>query len=643
MARKKIINTFKIFPILVITIGVVASVYAVQRFQLGKSYAHDVMTVGSLGTRSFYRTAVVTKTTPAYTRGVGSSQGYYDKISNKTFIVYSAGIKKDGYSAVDPYIVAYDHAKNVWLGPVRLAATGSTSDGHNYPQIVVDNSGYLHVFHTFHGDHTNIMHFKSVNKGDINSWNHNYIQGTNSATYGYAVKDNQGEIYLFYRHNIGKSACSNTSIDWNEGQAYVKSSNNGVNWSSPYVFIKPNCIDNWNTVYMKDIYFEKSTNKLHITFGLHFKHNTNWGNQHYVVMNLDNNYLYSVKGTSYGKTVTRNVNWKIDHPETMYFNAGGKYLTWKWSHSIVVENSKPYLYHTNLESDGITVRLKKAGWNGTTWASSYPGGSTLSTDPFGSIQGVYDGEYRGSLGTDLYVKTMWGGTPVSFCAPPTGSNYQYPIRLYNSSLGWKNLRLFADKPDWECRGISHIGLIPDPHPTTRAVITRPMYGSDGNPTVISADPAGWFNMYPIGVHYVFGESILSQAGSPPYPAPVCTTMSCNGWETTVPSITINNCTYANWTTSPLPSHCQDKVSNKINTQLIINNNPSAYEARYIEVDKSIYCNKVSLTDSKWSNWEDYTKYKYWYFGTVGDKKICVQYRNYCKTTSSVCGAMTKRI
>ena len=169
--------------------------------------------VGSLGERTFYRTDLLKRASPMYGRTKKIPQGIYDPSLNKTYIVYSGGIVSRAppippppndlpnpteFSATDPHIVAFDHNSKTWEGPVRIAKLNKKSDAHNYPQIVIDEGGYLHVFHSFHVD-GNIFYARSKKPGDITDWEHSIIPGTNKSTYVAAFTDNQGEIYLFYR------------------------------------------------------------------------------------------------------------------------------------------------------------------------------------------------------------------------------------------------------------------------------------------------------------------------------------------------------------------------------------------------------------------------------------------------------------
>jgi hypothetical protein len=111
------------------------------------------------------------------------------------------------------------------------------------------------------------------------------------------------------------------------------------------------------------------------------------------------------------------------------------------------------------------------------------------------------------------MKTKWEGT--RFWEDANGNireeyqgwrpeqYFQLPLRVFNSAQGWgTSLRLFADHPDWEVRGVSNFNLIPGGHPSIRAFLKVPKYSA-------TFPPDGLFDLQaPNGADYVLGESEL---------------------------------------------------------------------------------------------------------------------------------------
>lgn len=531
--KKKTQNHYKYFlklaPVLFLVIGVAVGTNLIQKqtalksdakFLLGQTYS-----VAGLNGRSFYRTSYATEAAPLYARAAEVSQGIYDKSSNTTYLVYTDGIKNpsapeiDRLSAIDPHIISYNHTLGKWNGPVQLATTNSTSDAHHYPQIIVDNNGYLHVFHSFHGA-GEMMHFTSNKPRSIDSWTTTSVPGTKNNTYVAAFKDNQGEIYLFYR--LSYNHFKDGKNTFYEPQGYVKSSDNGKTWSSQVILIdpgRPSKIDNedakkwtnlindggWNTVYAKDYHQVSSLNRLAFTFEINNRNKLH-GNQYYAYFDFNNDRIYNLNGKGFGSKLVRN-NYTSENCCTIYStdyndDQGSQNVV---SQQIVFEGdyNKPSIYYTRFENG--TNHIKKAIATGNS-IKEYKWQHTDLTSTIGPVSKLLDAEYREQYGTDLYVKSFQGGTP------PAGEDYQYPTKVFNSKLNWKSVSLFEDHKDWEVRGNGHFNLIPNPHPQIRATMIIPKYTS----TIRSVYRNNLFyDTYPIGVHYVVGEQSLGTSLSAP--------------------------------------------------------------------------------------------------------------------------------
>jgi len=146
----------------------------------------------------------------------------------------------------DPYVAAYNHETQEWLGPFRAGTSelgrreGRTKfDNHGKPTLLIDDEGYIHIYYGGHGGDKhhgenplgNVHHGankNSISKRplDITEWEE--VDNISVfGTYNQALKMDNGDIYLFYRHGAHRS-------DW----VYQLSTDNGRSYSEPISFLK---------------------------------------------------------------------------------------------------------------------------------------------------------------------------------------------------------------------------------------------------------------------------------------------------------------------------------------------------------------------------------------------------------------------
>ena len=527
----------------------------------GPSYA-----VNPSDAKKFYRTNFDTQTIATTCRAKSVTQAIYDPVANTTFVVYAAGFTSEPtgvpgvqFSAASPTIISYNHNWNFWEGPGELDDVSSVpfgnSDCHNYPQILIDDEGYLHVFHSFHAAGLNIRHYASEFPHSIlGIWSSQEIPGTEHNTYGAAFRDNDGEMYVFFRSSYNKwDTVVPPRLWWYEPEMYVKSVDGGWEWDAPKLVVnpgRPSLLDNteaatvtslinnggFNSIYTGDMHQDTATNRVSMISAPTYSHTERWGNHLYFSFDMDDDQVYSAGGVSQGATLDR-TEYLTNNCCTLYtsdalFLERLSYYGHGISAQITLENGNPVVYHTRFESinpgagtntdayyQGGWTRLRKATWNGSTFISTYLSGvANPALDPFNrdpvsgqalGVYGVFDAEYRPGKGTDLYIKTKWGGVDFWTGHPEYDSwdavngKYQWPLRVYNSLRGWgTSHRLFGDHPDWEVRGTSNFSLIPNSHPDIRAFVKVPKY----SPTAISA---GRDRAWAIGADYVYGEANLA--------------------------------------------------------------------------------------------------------------------------------------
>lgn len=177
-----------------------------------------------------------------------------DALGNALAVVqHPAGVHVDGITYVsyqgpleDPYVASYNHETGEWKGPFKAGVsdmgkdpTRSKIDNHGKPTMLVDDLGYIHVFFGGHGGmpkhgenllgnhhYGRNIHAVSTNPGDISSWEELDTIPV-FGTYNQAVKMDNGDIYLFYRHGAHRS-------DW----VFQKSTDHGRTFSDPVSFLK---------------------------------------------------------------------------------------------------------------------------------------------------------------------------------------------------------------------------------------------------------------------------------------------------------------------------------------------------------------------------------------------------------------------
>ena len=177
-----------------------------------------------------------------------------DGLGNAVAVVqHPAGEHHNGITYVsyqgpleDPYVATYNHATGEWDGPYRaglselgrMPLTEGRIDNHGKPTLIIDDEGYIHIFYGGHGgsrrDGVNPLgnvhngrnrHAVSARPYDITEW----VDLDNIpafGTYNQAVKMDNGDMYLFYRHGAHRS-------DW----VYHKSTDNGRTFSEAVSFL----------------------------------------------------------------------------------------------------------------------------------------------------------------------------------------------------------------------------------------------------------------------------------------------------------------------------------------------------------------------------------------------------------------------
>ena len=163
-----------------------------------------------------------------------------EHLNGVTYVAYQGALE-------DPYVAAYDHNTKTWTGPFKAGTSvlgkdpSKKIDSHGKPTLIIDDAGFIHIFYGGHGG-VQALHGKNAlgagthsgeNKHavsskalDISSWE-DLDNIPPFGTYNQAIKMDNGDIYLFYRHGAHRS-------DW----VYQKSVDNGRTFSAPISFLK---------------------------------------------------------------------------------------------------------------------------------------------------------------------------------------------------------------------------------------------------------------------------------------------------------------------------------------------------------------------------------------------------------------------
>lgn len=129
-------------------------------------------------------------------------EAIHDPVTGKTIVAYQ------GYG-MHPFVAAYDEDSGEWEGPYQVGINPLVSDAHGGPSLIIDSTGYIHVFYGAHG--VSLLHARSVNPHDISAWQdlgpvvvevsraETTVARIAPATYPQPILQSDGSIRLFYR------------------------------------------------------------------------------------------------------------------------------------------------------------------------------------------------------------------------------------------------------------------------------------------------------------------------------------------------------------------------------------------------------------------------------------------------------------
>jgi hypothetical protein len=311
--------------------------------------------------------------------GVYPGAYYYN---GKTYIVWQ-GV------ALDPYIDCYDHPTGTWHGPVKIGTNPLGDDAHGGPSVIVDDSGYIHVFYGCHG--TAVKHAKSTNTEDISSWTAQSDIGS-VVTYPQPINDSSGTLWLFTRETV-------------DAEEYYRKS---TDWATPYEIIETDNTD--DVIYAGNPEYDAGNGRAHLIWTYRDATVGKNINLYHAYLELSDGHMYSMAGTNLGTSINLSeadayckivsytsdwVNYRnrvhIDgngYPHVIYMrleasNGWHAYcLAWNgsaWDSQVEIahnlESTAPDFYVSSASSiDAYLIdhskNLKRWHWNGSTWTSA---------------------------------------------------------------------------------------------------------------------------------------------------------------------------------------------------------------------------------------------------------------------------------
>jgi hypothetical protein len=646
--------------------------------------------IGNFGGKPVYRQAFATGLVPFYgSDGVTPNSAAYSQRFNKTFISYPAGAKRitqqmlaDFYphenTSVNPFIVVFDHATGQYEGPYKLANVGKINDQHNYPVLVEDANGYLHVFYSYHndrgsttGDYRAITHFKSKKPGDVSSWDVKDVPNTEHHTYLQIIKDRKGGFHAFYRKTGDeyRNPAAKDKRHFYEPTMYLSSVDNGNSWSKPREIVQPprynqgvSGPEGWNTIYIRAFQLDPFKNRIWFTFRESQWHNEAVRRYFVAYLNIDDGKLYTAGNTDLGSEITwqelekekqlQYFSYNGTHLQGRRFGAGKELLLFTQA------SSAPELLITRYFSPHSIAETEKYYSKGYYQPNQLRYVAGQGWTSLGVPQ-VFANQQMFTITSTFHQ----GSNYIFYNNPGTISEEFILDRDINSFVGRistleplqiEKIHLFQeDQKSWLVNGTSYFNFIPGSNQLIgMAIVPKYLWwtgAKNGQELVERSNAlADWFGLPPIGAGYLVLQQksqlrVDGKTESLPEEEKFCALTarsqapSCNSWKT----LTINGCDLSSW--QKKTSYCN---STSVDRSVWLHiQNPEASHARYINVKAEQLCEKLTGNESEWSPWEEIAYFKHWQLAASGERrKVCAQFATRCsknntEVKSSFCGAV----
>lgn len=397
-------------------------------------------------------------------------------LDGKTYVSYQGPLE-------DPYVAVYDHASDTWDGPYQAGvsqlgkgpAFATKIDSHGKPTLLIDDAGYIHIFYGGHGgSKTNglknalggahagdNLHAVSKRPLDISEWE-DLDNISPFGTYNQAVKMDNGDIYLFYRHGAHRS-------NW----VYQKSSDNGRTFADPVSFMERKrrpeieATDSWYPYLTRgsgtDIIISFDYHVCRDNFPEGYAHRGERHNLYYMVMDTATDTLRNVQGEPLPMPIDR----ETANAKALVFESSEM---WTFNQSSMLDDQRyPHIgivMGRNVgERHGGPKAMRHFRWNGTRWIGGHDAGLPVSR---GDIYAISQDKVRFLLASSEKVGRRRHGTIAWWESDDGGATFQKG-------------KVLLERPG---RGVKTSAFIQNAHPDARVIVAesaprgsrmRPMY------------------------------------------------------------------------------------------------------------------------------------------------------------------------
>lgn len=413
-------------------------------------------------------------------------------------VQHPAGIHQDGITYVsyqgpleDPYVASYNHETKEWKGPFKAGVSElgkdptrkKKIDNHGKPTMLIDDLGYIHIFFGGHGGDARHgknplgdvhfggnKHTVSKRPGDITEWEELDTLPP-FGTYNQAIKMDNGDIYIFYRHGAHRS-------NW----VYHKSTDHGRTFGPAVSFLKHKkrkdikANDSWYAFVSKG-----QGDDIIVSYDYHIcwnggagvngrGHTTERHDAYYMVFDTKNNTWRNIHNEKLNVPVTREV---ADEKTLVARTGGSGYWTFNGS-AHLDEKGYPHIA-TNIGKDlgkktGGPKQTSYFRWTGTEWVGGKPVNTQARLD---------NTDTRG----DFIIKSP---TEVSFILGYQENN-EGVISYFNSVDGGESFTKGKELLRRPKAGWGLTALIKDAHPDARMIVAEKPRGTNWRKVYLVGD------------------------------------------------------------------------------------------------------------------------------------------------------------
>jgi len=334
----------------------------------------------------------------------------------------------------------YNRVTGVWSDEVTVSATTTYSDTHYYPTLLVDGSGYLHVFYGAHD--SDLKYRRSVNTinhaNNLSFGSEISVTAGDDVTYPRPIMDSSGNLYVF---------CRRIQDGARKQWVYFKSTSGGAEWGSAQVVVEYNDYVAAPSMYCGGCVYQNGRVHLALTFWDYYG-SLNRGRAIVYIWSSDFSSWYYADGTAACTTnsapldyndvdnanqfTIKSPNWGVSGP---YYHTNTEAL------AVDPYNRVYFTYQGWNDYIGEKCNLYLAIWDGTSWTNTNLSGLTDAPQMFRYRQG-------GQLywdNTVLYIYSFvlpeteteeyHGGELYCWRGTQNGTNWSHYYLTKNTSYG----------------------------------------------------------------------------------------------------------------------------------------------------------------------------------------------------------------